>query len=103
MFSIPAAPDVLPSNKNHGLKPSEEPMRMIRKCYLFHKSDMFIISSCSRYCSNYLRGIGYDETQDETRGKCVNNPVMILKHHPYMRFQFSAIHIDLPNDRYHAL
>ena len=32
MFSMPAADDVLPSSKNHGLKPSEDFLLKIRKC-----------------------------------------------------------------------
>ena len=32
MFSIPAAEDVLPNNKNHGLKPSEDFFKYILRC-----------------------------------------------------------------------
>ena len=33
MFNIPAADDVAPRRRNHGLNPSDEPLCMIRKCY----------------------------------------------------------------------
>ena len=32
MFSIPAAEDVLPNNRNHGLKPSEDFFKYILRC-----------------------------------------------------------------------
>ena len=32
MLSIPDAEEVLPSRRNHGLKPSEDPALMIRRC-----------------------------------------------------------------------
>jgi len=32
MFNMPAAEDVLPNNKNQGLKPSEDFFKYIRKC-----------------------------------------------------------------------
>lgn len=33
MLSIPDAEEVLPSRRNHGLKPSDEPALIMRKCY----------------------------------------------------------------------
>lgn len=32
MFKRPAAEEVLPRSRNHGLKPSEEPLFIIRRC-----------------------------------------------------------------------
>lgn len=33
MLSIPDAEEVLPRRRNHGLKPSDEPALMMRRCY----------------------------------------------------------------------
>ena len=40
IFSMAEAEDVLPSKRNHGLKPSEDPALMMRRCFMLCVSDV---------------------------------------------------------------
>lgn len=79
MFNIPAADDVLPSNKNHGLNPSDDPLLMMRKCYPFkyHRNHV-----SRRYHSEnkeaHLRSIRDEEAADETHCQEVFEYVIVL-------------------------
>ena len=72
-FSMPAADEVLPNSRNHGLKPSEDPFVIIFKCF---KACKHIYSSSIK-----LTNLGYirrEQSRYEPNRKKVGHQIMIL-------------------------
>lgn len=78
MFSIPAADDVLPNSKNHGLKPSDDFLLNIRRCCSIG-CQLLVTRNEILYLDTHLREIGDDETEAKKGRKHGGEPVMLLK------------------------
>ena len=77
MLSIPAVALVVPRSRNNGLSPSEDPLRMIRKCYL-NVSTARSSQHKKEGARTDLGKIGNYEPYTQAEGQGSREPVVML-------------------------
>ena len=68
MFNPPAAEDVAPKSRNHGLKPSEEPLFIIFKCWVKKSESICVYTGIIRD-NAHLWDVGSNKSSNEANSE----------------------------------
>lgn len=75
-LSITEADDVLPSSRNHGLKPSDDFLFMMRRCWTTTITSQRV--SMNGWRVAYLREIANNESQQQQRREDAREGIVLL-------------------------